>query len=341
MNAITRPEHQAMEAHGSEDCNRSSNPSMAEIIEARLSRRSMFKAGFGTAGAAVLGSLSLSACGGTDAPAAVPTALPPADTSVKLGFAAVPKSLADVVAVPAGYTATPIYALGDPLSAATPDFKNDGTDTGFDNRAGDHHDGMEYFGLNAAGTARDASGNDRGLLVMNHEALTDQFLHAAGVTANPRPAAEADKEIPAHGISVVEVRKVSGKFAYDKTSAYNRRITPLTPLQLSGIARGHALTKTKFSASGNEARGTINNCGTGYTPWGTYLSGEENWAGYFTRGAADDAARGGAAAKSVVSLVRYGRTQGAASRHGWETAGADDKYARWNISQTGVNGWHG
>jgi secreted PhoX family phosphatase len=106
------------------------------------------------------------------------------------------------------YGASIIYALGDPLTAATPEFKNDGTDTDYDNRAGDHHDGMEYFGLNAAGTGRDANSSDRGLLAMNHEALTDQFLHAAGVTANPRPVAEADKEIPAHGVSIVEVRKV-------------------------------------------------------------------------------------------------------------------------------------
>ncbi len=326
MNANTKPEHLAISAHDSEDCNRSANLSISDIIDARLSRRSLFKAGVGTAGTAVLGSFALSACGGGGS-----------DSIEKLQFANVAKSTADVLSVPAGYTATVLYALGDPLTSSTPDFKNDGTDTDYDNRSGDHHDGMEYFGLNAAGTGRDASSTERGLLVMNHEALTDQFLHAAGVTANPRPAAEADKEIPAHGVSIVEVRKTSGKFAYDKASTFNRRITPLTPMQINGVARGNALMKTKYSATGNDCRGTINNCGTGYTPWGTFLTGEENWAGYFTRSAADDAARGGATARSVVSLVRYGRAQGAASRHGWETAGTADKYARWIISQTGTS----
>ncbi|ROZ77165.1 PhoX family phosphatase [Ramlibacter sp. WS9] len=281
----------------------------------------------GTAGAAVLGSLPLVGCGsGGDEPAP--------DVPLTLGFPAVAKNRADAVTVPAGYTATVIYALGDPLTSATADFKNDGTDTGFEQRAGDHHDGMQYFGLDAAGTARDMSGSERGLLAVNHEGITSQFLHVGGATRNPRPAAEADKEILAHGVSVVEVRKVNGKFAVQKESPYNRRITPMTPMQLSGPVRGHALVKTKFSASGNDCRGTIGNCGTGYTPWGTLLTGEENWSGFFKRGD-DEAARGGPMGRDSVSLRRYGVTKNSASVHGWETAGATDLYARWDITQTG------
>lgn len=322
---MTQTEQAALRHEADEDSNRSGNPSLLDILEARLSRRNVLRVGVGTAGAAVFGSLAACGGGGDDG------------SPIRLGFTAVAKSVADLVSVPPGYTATVLYALGDPLSATTPDYRNDGTDTGFEDRAGDHHDGMEYFGLNTAGTARDVAGSERGILAMNHEALTDQFLHPAGVTANPRPVAEADKEIPAHGLSFVEVRKQSGKFAYVKGSAFNRRVTPLTPVQIHGPARGHALLKTKFSPAGTESRGTINNCGTGVTPWGTFLSGEENWAGYFTRSSTDDAARGGASAKSVVSLLRYGRAQGAASRHGWETAGTDDRFARWNISQAGTS----
>ena len=334
MNAITSAEQLALQGHDSEDHNTSNNPSLNDIIEVRMSRRGVFRAAFGSAGTAVLGSVGLTACGGGSDTLA-PVVTTPDPRATQLGFTAVAKNRSDLVTVPAGYTAAPIYALGDPLTAATAEYKNDGTDTDFDNRAGDHHDGMEYFGLNAAGTARDASGTERGLLVMNHEALTDQFLHANGVTAKPRPASESDKEIPAHGVSIVEVRKnAAGKFEYQKSSAFNRRITPLTPLQINGVARGNALMKTRFSVAGTDCRGTINNCGTGYTPWGTFLTGEENWAGYFTRSSADDAARGGATANSVISLNRYGRAQGATSRHGWETSGADDKYARWTISQT-------
>ena len=345
MNTMTQAEQLALHKHDSEDHNTSGNPSLNDIIESRLSRRNLLKTSFGTAGAAVLGSIGLAACGGGSDPApSQPVA--PALNQTTLGFTAVDKNLADRVTVPPTYTVAVLYALGDPLSANTPEFKNDGTDTDYDMRAGDHHDGMEYFGLNAAGTGRDANSSERGLLALNHEALTDQFLHANGTTTNPRPVGEADKEIPAHGVSIVEVRKsVAGKFEYQRASAFNRRVTPMTAMQINGVARGHALMKTKFSVAGTNSRGTINNCGTGITPWGTFLTGEENWNGYFFRASTDNTARGGATNKSVVSLNRYGRalpvTAGVAgnrsSRHGWETAGADDKYARWNISQTGTS----
>ena len=346
MNSTTRAETLALQGHDSEDHNTSSNPSLNDVIDARLSRRGLFRAGFGTAGTAVLGTFGLSACGGGTADAAVSTApitpITPITSakvvpgSVSLGFTPVAKSLKDEVVIAQGYTAKPIFALGDPITAMTPAYKNDGSDTDFDNRAGDHHDGMEYFGLNAAGTARDYTNSDRGLLVMNHEALTDQFLHVNGTTPNPRPASESDKEIPAHGVSIVEVRKTAGAFAYVQSSTFNRRITPLTPIQINGAARGNALMVTKFSTTGNDCRGTINNCGTGYTPWGTFLTGEENWAGYFTRSSTDDAVRGGATSNSVIALIRNGRAQGTASRHGWQTSGTEDKYARWNIGQTGA-----
>ncbi|TFY97876.1 PhoX family protein [Ramlibacter rhizophilus] len=328
-----------------EDCNTSSNPSLNEILDARLSRRSAMRLGVGGAGSAVLASFGVSACGGGDDALAPPAAAPapaPAPTPITLGFEAVPKSLADTVVVPAGYTAKVIYALGDPIDGATPAYKNDGTDTDFDKRAGDHHDGMEYFGLNAAGTARDPAGSERGLIAMNHEAtshsgLASTYLHADGGTDTlPRPAAEVDREIAIHGLSVVEVRRGASGHAVQAASGFNRRVTPLTPVQILGPARGNALMVTRYSADGTQTRGTINNCGTGSTPWGTFLTGEENWAGYFTRAAADDTARGGATARSVVSLRRYGRNAGAASRHGWETGGAGDVYARWNISQTGA-----
>lgn len=315
-----------------ENSNTSANPTFESVLGARLSRRGLLRGSVGTVGTAMLAGFGVSACGGSDDPV-VPT-------ETLLGFAAVPKSLADVVSVPAGYTASVLFALGDPLAAGVAAYKNDGTDGDFDKRAGDHHDGMEWFGLGTDGKRND-SATERGLLAINHEATTDEklssfFLHAdGGKSTLPRPAAEVDKEVDIHGIAVIEVAKTAGKWGYAPSSALNFRLTALSPIEIAGPARGHAQMITKYSPDGTRTRGTLNNCGTGKTPWGTFLTGEENWFGYFTRGAADDAARGND--KSVTSLKRYGRNQGAASRHGWETGGADDKYQRWNNSKTGAS----
>lgn len=315
-----------------ENCNTTSNPTFESVVNARLSRRHMLRGGIGAALGSAFGSLALAGCGGDGDPSPAS----PTPTETLLAFSAVAKTRADTATVPAGYTATPILATGDPLFADTPAYKNDGTDTGYDRRAGDHHDGMVYFGLSAAG-APDPTSNDRALLTVNHENINRQFLHANGPGANPRPAGETDIEVDCHGVAVVEIRKAAGRFAYVQNSPFNRRITPLTPIELSGPVRGNALLVTKFSPAGTQARGTLNNCGTGQTPWGTLLTGEENWAGYFFRAAGDQALR---SAKAHTALARYGRsvtaTAAAASSYGWETTGTDDKYARWNTSVTGT-----
>lgn len=320
--------------------NDSPNPHFTDILSNRLSRRSVLRGGVATAMSTVFGTVGLSGCGGGSALVPAAPVAPAAAPERLMSFSPVAKSLADAVIVPPGYTATVLYALGDPLTASTPAYKNDGSDTDFENRAGDHHDGMEFFGLSAAGTPSNTS-SERGLLAMNHEATTDEklssfFLHTnGGTTTLPRPESEVVKEIAIHGISVVEVRKNGTRWETVPASAFNRRLTPLTEVEIAGPARSNPLLITKFSPTGTKTRGTLNNCGTGRTPWNTFLSGEENWAGYYTRGSADDAARGND--KSVASLKRYGRNQGAASRHGWETAGTDEKFTHFNNSKTGVS----
>jgi len=318
-----------------ENSNTSPNPTFDSVLQARLSRRGLLRGSVGTVGTSLLGGLALAGCGGgdDDTPVVTPAPVP---TETLLSFAAVAKSMADTVTVPAGYTASVLYALGDPLTATTPAYKNDGTDVDFENRAGDHHDGMEWFGLDASGKPS-ASSIDRGLLAVNHEATTDEtrssfFLHANGGTSTlPRPAAEVDKETAIHGVSVVEVKNTGGKWATVPASSFNFRLTALsTNVQINGPARGNALMVTKYSLDGTQTRGTLNNCGTGKTPWGTFLTGEENWSGYFFRNSSDDTVRND---KSVAALKRYGRNAGSSSRHGWESAGTDDKYARWEISQ--------
>jgi len=305
-----------------EDSNTSTNPVFDDVLGARLSRRGLLQGAVGAglaAGAAGAGAVST----------------PAAAVFRPLGFKAVGKSTADTVIVPEGYQVQVLYALGDPLNASTPDYRNDGTDADFGNRAGDHHDGIEWFGLDAKNQPSNTV-SMRGLLAMNHEATTDEklssfFIHANGGTSTlPRPASEVDKELMIHGLSVVEVQSDGKQWAYKRSSPFNRRVTPMTDARIHGPARGHAHLVTKYSADGTQCRGTLNNCGTGKTPWGTFVSGEENWFGYFYRDAQDDDRR--QKDKQVQALNRYGRRAGTASRHGWESAGPADRFARWNNS---------
>ena len=96
-------------------------------------------------------------------------------------------------------------------------------------------------------------------------------------------------------------------------SAFNRRITPNTPVVFNGPVKGSDWLKTAFSTDGTQGRGTINNCANGHTLWGTNLTCEENWAGYFRRGAADNANR---SAREITALGRYGVSQGANGNYG-------------------------
>jgi uncharacterized protein len=261
-----------------------------------------------------------------------------------LGFTAVNKSLADVVAVPAGYSVTVLYRLGDPISGSVPAYGNVGTDDNFAGRAGDHHDGMTYFGLAASGNAPDPSNNSRGMLVLNHENITEAYLHPNGPTyvGGARPTAEVVKEMECHGVSVVEIARGSSGWAYVQSGALNRRITPYTPTTFSGPVSGSSLLFTAYSPTGVAGRGTINNCADGSTAWNTYLTNEENWAGYFRRDAGDNARRTAAlGAKSVVAFNRYGlgTSSGDTLRggnYGWTTAApiapGDTRIAKFNAT---------
>ena len=321
------------------DNNISGNPSLHDVLAARLHRRHVLGGGIGAMTMAGFGAMGLAGCGGGGvALSPAPLPVPPVPAAVTLGFTAVNKAKLDRITVPAGYTATVIYATGDSIDAAVPDYLNNGSQDNFARRAGDHHDGMHFFGLSASGTPAPTS-NDRALLVMNHENIagTVQFMHAAGQTntaTGGRPEAEAIKEIEAHGVSIIELGKTAGKFGTVKASSFNRRVTASTVMDLAGPARGTNFVKTVFSPDGTQTRGTINNCGNGYTPWGTYLTAEENWAGYFTRGA-DAAVR---SQKDNSALLRNGIAPGRTGNNRWSTVVATDSastaFRRWDITAT-------
>ncbi|MCJ2182994.1 PhoX family phosphatase [Novosphingobium sp. 1949] len=253
-----------------------------------------------------------------------------------LGFTAVAHSLEDLVVVPDGYSVTVMTRLGDPLTAATAAYANDGTDTDFANRIGDHGDALHFFGLSSGGDP-DSSALTRGLMVQNHENITQAYLHVDGPTTvgGARPLAEVVKEIECHGVSVSEyVDGGERSWSYVQDSRFNRRITPNTEMALSGPAAGSDWMVTAYSAEGTAGRGTINNCANGITGWNSYLTCEENWAGYFRRDTSDAALR---SAAQLTSLLRYGVRTGASGNYNWTTASSTDTtITRWNATISGT-----
>lgn len=323
-------------------CNPTCNTSFDAVLTGFLSRRNVLRGGVASATTLLLGGALAGCDDDPSLPEAPPPPPPPASAgTLQLNFDAVPHSLADALVIPAGHTARVLYALGDPLSAALPAYRNDGSEPGasFAFRAGDHHDGMAYFGLSASGQ-RDDQSSTRALIAINHENITQPYLHAAGPTPAPRPADEALKEILAHGVAVFEVRKEAQGWQVVADSRFNRRITPQTWMQIAGPAAGHPSLRTLNSASGTISRGTINNCASGPSPWGTYLTCEENWAGYFYRPAATDNVARGPGSKAVQSLTRYGVSSSSGS-FAWRTANAADPadwtFRRWDATQSGVS----
>ncbi|WP_439641224.1 PhoX family protein [Nevskia sp.] len=327
-----RPAHR----HDDDICtNESNNPTLESMVNARLSRREMLVGGLGAAAAFTAGSAGLL----TSADA---KALP---AGFSLSFNPVAKSLADVVSVPAGYSVTVLTPTGEALTPSTPAYVGDGSETGdsYAFRSGDHHDGMYYFGLSADGSRPDPRNSRRGLLCVNHENITQPFLHPNGATVVGGVRTVADeviKEMNAHGVSITELVPGPSRatpVAFNRNSRFNRRITSLTDMVLSGPVAGDPQLVTRYSPNGTRTRGTVNNCANGFTPWGTYLTCEENWAFYFRRSATDNASR---SAAEVVALNRYGLTQGAAGNYGWTTVVPQDpndtRFSRWDATVTGA-----
>lgn len=343
--------------------NLSDNEHFQDVVNRALAnptRRQVLRGGVGLAAAASLPVLS--GCGGGSSTPAVtgPTTTP--TPTAALGFPAVAKTIEDDVFLPPGYTYQVIHATGDRINTSIPPLGNLGLETDdWSERIGDHHDGMDIFFIDSAGRAT-MEDTGRAALVVNHESSADaHFFHPQGQTTNgvarkkfsqfggwdlgTRPVDEVLKEINHHGVSVMEiVRGSDGKWSVNLNSNLNRRITAQTLMRIDGPAADindiRRFMVTRFDTTGVSSRGTLNNCGHGTTPWGTYLACEENWAFYFNMPQGSNPV----SAREQASRARYGvaRTPIAADAtssfsQGWFTADpTDDRFARWNLSAAGT-----
>lgn len=314
------------------------NRTFASILEARLARRTLLK---GSAGAAGLGFLSLGLAGCLSNSSSRDDDEAPGNGDGEpgplLGFTAVPTSESDEIVVPEGYSYQVILPWGTPITGDYPafDVANTGTEQGM--QMGSHHDGMHFFPID--GQEPFDGNSDEGLLVMNHEYVEPRFMHLdhIGVSLGSgavvmrgdgtRDRDQALKELNAHGVSVVHVKRRADSRWELVQSDYNRRITGLTPMELHGPVRGSNLVKTKYSPEGHATRGTLNNCAMGVTPWNTYMAAEENWAGYF--GNRDN--------PLPREHQRYGiRAQD--SRYRWALAnGGGEEFTRFDATSTGAS----
>ena len=196
-----------------------------------------------------------------------------AATGTALGFTAVPASLQDAVRVPPGYEFQILYRWGDPTGIAgnLPAFRPDAANTAEEQaaQAGMHHDGMFFFPLGTDGR--------RALLVINHEYTDERQLHSDG--AKPATRDKVLKSLHAVGVSVIEIERKSTGWEQVLPSRYARRIHGRTPMAISGPAAGNTLLQTSADPTGRQVLGTLANCAMGVTPWGTYLTCEENFHG--------------------------------------------------------------
>ena len=190
-----------------------------------------------------------------------------------LDFTPVGANGLDTVTVPEGYSWHVVTRWGDPLwsNGAAFDHATRGTGESQEAAFGDNCDGMALF-----------SDGEKSVLAVNNEYVNLGIMFANRESGKPETADDVRKCKAGHGVSVVEIAQQGGDWGIVHGSPYNRRITPDTPMEITGPARGHDWMKTAADPAGTTALGTWNNCGNGRTPWGTYLACEENFNGYFS-----------------------------------------------------------
>ncbi len=194
-----------------------------------------------------------------------------------LSFAELPHGLSDQLEVAAGYSSQVLVRWGDPIFADAPEFDPMQQTAGSQSRQfGFNNDFIGFVPLPFG-----SESSDRGLLVVNHEYTSTGLMFPGSPKDNALTLAQTEVDIAAHGLSVVEVVRSDKQWMVVLDSKFNRRITPNTPMQMTGPAAGSLRLQTAISKDGVQTLGTYGNCAGGVTPWGTILTGEENVDGFF------------------------------------------------------------
>ncbi|BAB76493.1 PhoX family protein [Anabaena sp. FACHB-709] len=323
--------------------NPSSNESIRDVIDRMsMSRRKFIFTAASASLLTVVGEVSIG--GFLQSVEASP--IPKGTGFAGIGFKSVPPNLLnpatgllekDLVSVPEGYTAKVLIAWGDPIMPTAPNWLPDASQgaAAQEMQYGMHVDGMHYFPLSPGNAVGRTVGSqtrslrsflnqniNTGLLCVNHEYTQESILHGSE-GLSPVTIQKVRKSQAAHGVSVVQITKNGNDWTFNRNSEFGRRITANTPMRISGPAAGSDLLKSKKFAinpdgsveigtnDGFTAYGTANNCAHGYTPWGTYLTCEENWNGYFGNNGEPLASTPGINDSEVLAVQnRYGLSAG-------------------------------
>lgn len=212
-----------------------------------------------------------------------------------LNFKEIPASTEDKVIVPDGYKADILISWGDPLFSKASIYDEE---KNIDKKAvenakltfGDNNDGMSFFPLS----------KDRAILAINNEYINPEIMfkhQGKNLSLDDILYEQANL-----GVSIFEIKKEKDQWSVVLDSKYNRRIDANTKMSISGPAKQQVLQNENF------IYGTLNNCANGKTPWGTYLTCEENINDFF--GSLDEKI------KFSKEQLRFGfKTQ---SQYGWE-----------------------
>ena len=271
------------------------NVAFDDVVDKAMSRRDFFK------GAAVLFGSGLFAQSTLAQAMSNKT-----ETFDVYGFENVVANSRDTITLPEGYQWKPMVSWGEPLTSQTTAFENTAKLSAATQALafGDNNDGMKHFNING-----------REVLAINNEYVNMASFFNHHESKSPQTKDDIVKTQQAVGVSIVEIKNESEGWRIVKDSPLNRRITALTPMDISGPARGHDLMKTKQDPKGVQSLGTWANCGSGKTPWGTYLTCEENFNGYY--GSINDAVT------TSEELKRYGLF---AKNYGYDWHLADERF---------------
>ena len=271
-------------SHDEEVSNHSGNRPFEDILRQYVERRTVLKGGMAAAVASMSGFSSLALADEHD------------DKDEGNGRRRRRNRLIDFEPVPvadgsgpwpnisADYEWDVLIPWGDPIMPGGPQFSYPPNAVNQAEQIGIGHDGMTFFPMSRGDDdAKGKRGSNRhGMLAINHEFGQNSTVYGRGVAGNgaenqPQSLEDVRTSQHAHGVSVVEIKRINGKWQTVK-SRNARRIHVNTPVTFSGPVAGNPLLQTP---AGNAPAGTVNNCSNGETPWGTYLTCEENFNGYF------------------------------------------------------------